>query len=444
MHAFVTLVNFRAGFLVFLFAYATYPRFFAVGIGGAGFALTGQRIMLVSLAGVFLLRLLYGTRDAVAGMNAFLQERALLLGFLGLLLSRLAGNLLTGRVDVAVIVTFVDEAMYTLFIALLALTCITTRKHLYTVLTVIVLSMFPNEIAAIIEAFIQRPIFPASLTLDFETARDATGIVAGAARFGFYRAMGFFDSSLKLMAVAICILPVAIHLVQRANTQFKQRLIIFIAFMIPVVVLLTGSRTGIMVLILMTAFYGYQFVRRRFGPLDAFLLMTVMVIVGAGLLFFLADDIISNFLFGKVGGRSTTSRVLQYAFSWPLLLESPWLGYGYARNFVDVIDINRIDGYYLRIAMEGGVVALTCLFFIFWRAIRTLSLLEKLGDPGAAYALKLSLYMLAIMMLALNMGASNFYVYLYAAIAVALKRIVLAEHAAGQLATEPRTADAVG
>ena len=444
LHALVTVVNFRAGFLLFIFAYATYPRVFAFGLGAAGFALTAQRLMLVSLAGVFLLRLLYGTRDVRLGLQALYEEKALLFAIGGLLLARLAGNLLTGRIDVAVMATMVDETLYTLFVALLVLTCITNRKHVYLLLTVIVLSMFPNELAAIVETLIQRSIFPASLTVDFETARDAESLITGSARFGFYRVMGFFDSSLKLMAVAIAIFPLAVHLAQKADSELTRRLMAFIAFMIPVCIVLTGSRTGLMILLLMLAFYGYHYVRRRFGPLDAFLLMSVMVLIGTVALFLLFDDIVNNFLFGKVGGKSSASRVLQYLFSWPLFLDSPWLGYGYARNIVDVIEINRIDGYYLRIALEGGVVALGCLAWIYWRSIRTLTILHQLGDPGAAQALKLALYMLAIMMLALNMGTGSFYVYLYAAITVAMKRIVLAEHAAGSAVPAGRTVNASG
>jgi len=419
-------MNYRLGFLLFVFFYATYPRLLAVGLGDQGFALTAQRIMLLMLLLLFGLRYIYGASDVRRGMAILWQESGTLILFFGLLLSRVLGNLLTGRFDLSAIVSFVDETLFTLFLVLLAFSVIQTRRHVHMLLLVIVLSLLPNQIIACIEFVTQRSIFPASLQVDFETSRSVGAMLEGGTRFGLYRVQGAFESPLKLMAVMVLTMPLTIYLRGITRKGFLRSLLTMILLLQPVVIFWTGSRTGIMMMLIVVMAYVYRFVKYRFGKLESALLIFLMGSLALMFLILTADSILNNFLLGSEGSRSTTSRLVQYVLSYPLIKTSPLFGYGYARNIVDVIDINRMDGYYLRTVMEGGLVALTCLVMLFWRSLRKLGRLQNSGDYHLALSLRISLCAMAIMMLALNMGTSSFYTYLFFGLTLILERLARA------------------
>jgi hypothetical protein len=415
-------LSFRMGFLLFIFFYATYPRLLALGIGEQGFALTAQRMMLLGLIVLFGLRYVYGAGDARRGMAILWQELGTLLLFLGLLGSRLMGNLLTGRLDLSAIVGFIDETVFTLFIVLLVFSVIRTRRDVHALLLVIALSVFPNEIVTAIEFVTQRSIFPASLQVDFETSRSVDKMLEGGTRFGLYRVQGLFESPLKLMELVVLSIPLVVYLIRITPTGFLRTLLMLILAVQPVVVALTGSRTGIMMLLLVGLAYLYRFVKQRFGRIESAMLLLVFGLVGLSALIIGFDSIVDGFLFSREGSRSTASRFIQYVLSVPLIQASPLFGYGYARNIVDVIDINRMDGYYLRTLMEGGGVGLGCLLALQWRSLRKLYQLRNRDDYHLAFALSVSLGAMAVMMLALNMSTSSFYSYLFFGLTLVIER----------------------
>lgn len=407
---------------MFVFCYATYPRLFAMGIGNEGFALTAQRMMLLFMMLMFALRYMYGAEDVRRGLRILRQEGATLLLFSGLLVSRLIGNLTTGRLDLAAIVSFVDEAVFTLFIVLLVFTCIRNRRDINILLLVIALSLLPNQLIAVYEFITQGSIFPASLRIDFETARAAEDMLEGGARYGLYRVMGTFENPLKLMAISVLTVPIVVYLRTLVREPMLRNMLLFVLVMQPVVIFWTGSRTGLIMLVLVLGGYAYQFVNARFGRLESTILVLVMALAAATVLALTGKVIVDSFLFSSEGSKSTTSRFLQYAFSIPLVQESPLFGYGYARNIVDIIDIKRMDGYYLRTVMEGGLVALGCLLALYWRSIRMLNRLYARTKDDIAVCLRISLGAMAVMMLALNMGTSSFYTYMFFGVVVMLDR----------------------
>lgn len=448
VHACVSLVNFRAGFLLFIFLYASYPRLFALGLGQEGFALTAQRMMIMVTVSLLMLRFLYGATDLKRGFAMLRKESGLAFLFSGLLLSKVIGNLVTGRLDFPAIVSFVDEAVVVFFLLMMTFTVIRTARDVYLVLLAITLSLLPNQFAAIIEFITQESIFPSSLQLDFETNRSAEGMVTGGVRFGSYRVMGTFESSLKLMEMSVLALPMAAYLWTTATARYERYVLGFITLMGPLVIYWTGSRTGQAMLALQLTVYAFQYVRWKFGRMESLLVIVLSALFFSVFLGVNARSIIQGWLFAAGAEKSSLSRVFQYLLSWPLFLQSPWFGYGFARNIVDVIDLDRMDGYYLRTVMEGGLVSLFCLIALFVRSIRRLRMVgRRSSDPAAkplTNALVLTLAGMLVMMLALNMGTSAFYAFLLFALVPVIQanyapEVTMAEYkvGSGEVAAEP-------
>jgi len=99
----LALYNFQLGILAAVFFYALYPRFLSLGIGAEGFALTGQRAMLLILAFLYVLRALWGSAEIAHGIKILRQYRAITLSLAIFLAARLGGNGVTGWIDMGAI-----------------------------------------------------------------------------------------------------------------------------------------------------------------------------------------------------------------------------------------------------------------------------------------------------------------------------------------------------
>jgi hypothetical protein len=428
IHAGTSLVNFRLGFYTFIFLYVTYPRLFAIGIGGEGFALTAQRIMLLTMAVLFFLKILYGSADTQNAIRIFRDERTIAISFAGLLLGRLIGNITTGRIDLTVVTGFADEFLNTLFIVLVICCCLTKRTHVHKLWVIFAASVIVNELVTCIEFFIQGSIYPDSLNLDFETARSSEKMIEGGSRYGSYRVMGLFDSTLKLMALGCLALPIFWHLAKNARLP-NERIIFYSALaFLPLMILMTGSRTGMIVMVFVILCYLTPIIINSFSGIMRVVIISTISLLIIAVLYASLDSLLNSFLFGSGTGKSTASRVFQYVYGWELLLQSPIFGYGYARNIVDVIEIQTIDSYYLRVLMEGGAVALVSLLALFRSTFLLLGRVklnaDNESDKQLAAGLQITLAVLAVTMLVINMGTISLYVFVICGSAIVLNRSI--------------------
>ena len=138
-HFTLSIIHYRAGFFLFMLLYGIYPRFFSLGLSNEGFALTGQRAMILVLFGLFILRVLWGSAEVRLALNLLKQYRMLMLYLSLFLLSRLAGNLVTGRIDVGSIGAMVSEVMLSAFVVILVITYVRTRADISTLMGAIMI-----------------------------------------------------------------------------------------------------------------------------------------------------------------------------------------------------------------------------------------------------------------------------------------------------------------
>ncbi len=429
IHGLVSLASFRMGFYLFIFLYGIYPRFLAVGIGTHGFALTAQRAMVVTLFVLLMLRMLFGTSDFGRVMEFFRKNKLIFVLLLSIPLAKVAGNIVTGRLDAGVIGAVINEFFLTIFVVILVVACVTTIRHVIIVVSVVVFTLLINELAVIVEISKGGSLFADALEIDFAT-RDDRDLLAGRLRSGSYRAMGLFQTSLEMAAFTCLAFPLgvaALGIVRDTGVRTVAALVLVLA---GPVIYWTGSRTGLSVYALLVAFYFFRVITRplnsRFRAVVSF--FTIAIVLAA--VYFFADEILRYFLTGieRAHLRSAFSRIEQYVFSVPILAESPWFGFGFSRSIVDIIDLENLDGLYLKTAMEGGVIAVTLLMLLFSRTIwELIQIRSKTLDKRITRiteGLAISLTSIMVMGLALSLPSNKFYAFLIIGLTSAMCRIV--------------------
>ena len=425
VHGLVSLWSLRAGFFLFVLLYAVFPRFLEVGVSEHGFALTGQRTMIAALAFLFLLHWLYGSSHVRRAVRILKDNKSVFLLLVGILLAKIAGNVVAGRLNATEFATFANEFLLSVFVVVLTVTCVVSRRDIYLVLILVVLSLFINQLAAIAEYIKGGSLFVGAVELDFSvgTVKDQ---LAGAYRVGSYRVRGLLESSLELAALSCIALPFALVLVRKfRESPIGVLAAAALALLIPVVIW-TGSRSGLSMLILLAGFVTFRLFCKPLSSTGRTVAVAVATVVAIPLAVMFLDDAVRLF-FSTADAqqtRSAMSRFNQYVFAIPLLSQSPWFGFGFARNIVSVVDINWIDSVYLRTAMEGGAVGLALLLMLLARTSLSLFRIRRTAilrsDWQLTDGLLLSQGCLMILMLVLNLPSSILYLFLIVGLTLVL------------------------
>lgn len=364
----VAVVSYRWGIALFFFLHAVYPRFFSFGLGDEGFALTGQRAMIFVLFGLFLLRALWGSPDIRQGAEIFRRYKAVVLPLALFLAARFAGNMVTGRFDLGSAAALVSESVLSIFVVYMLANYVRNYRQFFVIVTMIVASLFFNQIVAVIEFATGGPIFPQDLDLQYEQARSEEELLAGKIRDDRYRSMGFFDSSNALGGLGVLVLPYLIAMFQTRLNLGRGILCVLVFLLLLPVAVFSGSRTALFFCLGILGWYVFHYIAAGLSKPGKLLLGAIFGILMAVMLFVLASGYIEQQLFGEGYRGSTLYRYLQYVYGMDALIQSPLFGYGFARNIGDIVNIRPLDSFYLRILLEGGIVALIAYLVALRRA----------------------------------------------------------------------------
>lgn len=414
-HALTCMFSIRVGILIFFFFYPLYPRFFALGVSSEGFALTGQRAMLFLLAGFYVLRVLWGSVEVRRGLEELQRYKVLFYAVVGFLLARLAGNLVTLRIDLGSIAALVGEVLLSLFAMVLVVTYFRSRNEVVRLLSVIVVSLLVSQLTATFEFFRGESLFPQELEIQYESAIDEERLLEGRTRADVYRAMAFFDNPLELAGLICLTFPLAIAAAGiRQALMLRLLSILSVLLAIPVAVF-TGSRTAVGAVLLVIAWYAYLSISRGMTRFGRMFFALVAIAGGIGAVWVVGSGLIERVLFGEGFTGSTTYRALQYVYVAATLPESPLFGFGFARNIGDVVDIRPLDSFYLRMVLEGGIAALLAYFLAISRCLSIhRRLLRQSGDAlirGLATALMVSLTMALLIAFVLSLPFDRLYIF---------------------------------
>lgn len=428
-HALTCMLNYRAGILLFLFLYPIYPRFFALGVSSEGFALTGQRVMIFVLAGFYILRFLWGSAEVRKGLESLQQFRGLYFAIGAIILFRLAGNVFTARVDVGAVAALVGETLISIFIFLLVVTYVRTKREIGILLSILVTSLLISQLAATVEFFQAQTLFPQDIDIQYETQYSDEALLEGRSRDDIYRARAFFDNPLELAGLIILLLPLAIANMRIAPTLTQRAMSCLAIFLAVPVAVFTGSRTAMGCSLGIIAWYLYTAVSKGMSRMGKLFLAFSVGGLGVVAIASLGSGLVERSLFTGRSGTSAAYRVIQYGLSAEALTESPVFGFGFARNIGDIVNIIPLDSFYLRMTLEGGIAALISLFMVYYFCFSILK--TPIADTSAKYfksfnmALRVSLTVSAIAALVLSFPSDRLYLYLIMGLCVVYGRLNL-------------------
>ena len=423
----VLLVNYRAALFLAVFLYSIYPRFFSLGVSDDGFALTAQRAMLLMLAGMYVLRALWGSWEVRYGWQILSRYRGIMIALLVYLTARLAGNVLSGTVGVGMIVQLVSETLISGLVLVLVVTYVRSRSDILALLTLILVSLLFNQLISIYEFSTQSTIFPESIALQYDTGSKGEELLEGRVRDEAYRAMGIFDNPLKLSAFLGMMLPLSVFLMGCARTTLMRVLAGTSVVLALPTAFFAGSRAALGIVLLVFCWYAYQWLAEGMSRAGRRFLAFCGVVVGGGLLLGVGSGLIQEFLFGDAYARSTEARFIAYATVPLLLLDSPIFGFGYSRNIVEALNLGALDPFYLRLALEGGVVSLIAFLVILsgaFRVLRPAALQnESAFDRDLARSLRLAFAVIGLLAIVLTISYVRMYFFLFVGLAMVLMHL---------------------
>jgi len=287
-----------------------------------------------------------------------------------------------------------------------------------------------NQFIVLVESYNGQPIFPASLELQYNAAGMEKKQLGGRVREGLYRAQSVFDNALTLSALLCITLPLCLSLMALAKVTLVRVLSMLTVLLALPVVFLTGSRSGILVVLFIFAWMVYARLSRGFGKWGRRWLALGLGSVGVLMIYMVAGNLLQSLFFGEVYVNSTNARLLGYIAVPALLVDSPLFGFGYSRHIVAQLEPGQpLDPFLFVIALEGGVVAVAAFFFFMYKASLLLQPIVlgaagEVEDARLALGLRLSMGVSIILMLALGLSFVRMYIFLAAGMAIALHHMV--------------------
>ena len=138
-----------------------------------------------------------------------------------------------------------------------------------------------------------------------------------------------------------------------------------------------------------------------------------------------------SLLLGTQYARSGESRALQFVRVPFALSASPWFGFGYARNIIDLVDVGHVDSFFLQTALEGGLFTLVILLAVMYGSTR-LVVAVAADSTDRSYAiiarhLAVSMGFAFLLSLVLSLSDIRFYVFLFIGLSIVLHQLALSE-----------------
>jgi hypothetical protein len=246
-----------------------------------------------------------------------------------------------------------------------------------------------------------------------------------------YRVMGSFTNPLLLSSFVCITLPLAFFLLRH---RVRLGRLVAVGLALPTVVW-TLSRSGVLALmvtlgaLVLLEFYRKTRVDRTLRWITLILAIGVGG-MGAFTLLDFANQATMDEAVSVSDDNSALYRLAQYVIVAQLLSESPrrmLLGFGMQRNMVEELEsLVNLDNYFLRIALEAGLLGLGCLLLFggaAWRLIHRISSNTNFWDGryfDAEFALAAKLHLVAVFVTMVFVSVPYNFLYLYLVIGMAI------------------------
>lgn len=441
----LAITGLRRAFFVFLFCAGFLPAYVAIplGIGGAGVSL--MQIMTLTMTVFVVLSFLYKPKPWLAALSPAVFSK-----FSMIFLLLYACKFISIQTNNFPNATFymIDEMirMYTMF--LLGARYLSDLPSLYTGLRLLVAGAILQWFTIPLEAVMQGPLLQSIVQVQVTTVGE--DVLQGFERAGAYRNQGFFDHPLSLAEYTIYVLTFLFGIKKMSKSRAPILMSLLIAITLAST-LSTGTRFAFIAGPIIVA--AYLFLERpRFTRRSTLALykggVVLSVALGSYLVVVVAQNVdwfVNTFSF-LVGDdvseiASVFSRASQYDIIPREVMNSGFMGVfgeGHRSDFITRFD-TRLDNYYLRTMIEGGMLG--WVFFsilVIYSILRSRDFLKYGYDDSinaAMYFMILFFVSFAINKLFLSMNFNNWLFFVFSGSMISLTQNIKISESKPTLAT---------
>jgi hypothetical protein len=428
----LALANLRRGFYIYLASLPLLPAYIAIPLvkGGAGLSL--NRMMTYGLFLAMLVAILRNTEMWLQKIRQIGEWPGFIFWLAVLFMAKLISTA-TNQEAVA-LVYWLDELIGVIVVFILAVRYVTDIETLRRLLSILLVILFVQLMVVLFESLSMRPIFQGIVEIQVSTVGDVS---EGFERAGSYRAVGLFDNPLSLaeyLLIGVTMLLGA-HRLNKGRHSFA--FIAGFAF-IMAGLYFTAARFSVVVLfvaIFVAVLFNYSNRIAGYGRFVTYML-TACILSFFGFVAYLAITDVNWFIDilntysgeDEKGTASVVSRASQY-----ILIPSEIfgnssygiVGEGIRSQLIERLDV-RLDNYFLRVLIEGGVLGMIAFIALLAIALRhAISSVryskQSLGSANnVRFFLILFFVLFSLNKLFLSMSYNNQYFFLFAGIALSL------------------------
>lgn len=436
----VGIVSLRRALFWFVVALPFLPHYFAIPLGG-GAGLAAARLSAYVLFMLIMVSMILDQKSWQPTFAALRQHRWVLWLFGVITLARLLSTL--AFQPVGVLYYWADEAVLLFSVLLLSVRVCLDLGNIEKLGRVLFGVALVQALLALLEGGLDRHLLAGIVNI--EVATVGTDILEGRIRGGGHRAQTLFDNPLSLAEYMLYAL-IAILFLYRPTRSRRSLVTWGVLGLIVLAILQTKSRFPFLLLAVSGLTFQTLSVTARMASKTRAIVSGALLLVGAAIVY-LGGYFVFNFeqflpVIDEVffsgenveGRNSVIERGLQYNLITGEILSNPFgglLGEGYRSGLIWRLEL-KLDNYYLRMLIEGGVFAVLALISMIaglaltalrgFRQTRTLPLTgEDRGFLRRFYLGMLFFFIsFGLSKLFLSMNFNNYMLFLFAGAIIAV------------------------
>lgn len=417
-------------FLLSITLMILWPRYLVLKFGGPD--ITPQRIVHGVLIGAWLVALISPTYRTES-MRTIKRYSTIVLMVSMLIVLRIFSSLHSAYPTIS-LYGAINEILVADLPFFILLGLIREPRHVVKIAFAILAAGIVVAGLGIFESRLQHTLFasliPPGMSFSSEYIQQA---ISEKIRGGAYRIQSTFSHPLLLAEFLVFVFPIAVYFAFAGKDKLSKFTGILGLFLFPVALILTGSRAGVITIIVIVLIISIFLVRRSlrqqtFGMAGLVTVILSSALISAVMITILMAGIIrSDYFSGRNidEKQSSKARVTMIQNGLPLIAKQPFLGYGVnmAANELGFKGNGAltIDNYYLSLALESGFFApiLFC-FIVAVVAYMGFSLgLSDLGSNGLLAGM-LSTSLLGMMLIQLILSIPHNLPFLYTTLSLIL------------------------
>lgn len=413
------------------------PFYFAIPVGGSsgGAGIAAAQLSTFVLFLLLVLSLLLDAKGWQRSLRAIAAQKWFLWSFALLSSSRLISTVINQ--PLGAVFYWADEMLLLTTVFFLAVRVVLDLSSIDKLGRIFFGIAMIQAVFAFLESSLGHHLLLGVVNIQVSTV--GANILDGIVRGGSHRAQTFFDNPLT-MAEYMLYMLVAVYFLYRMQYQQRTLMTWCALGLILLAILQTKARFPFVLLTTTIVLFQLLSISTRISAISRVMLL-VSIVLGGLAISFLVGYFVFNFdqflpvlnaMFADETDiskkASIISRAVQYA-AIPTEILSQWsaglLGEGYRSNLIERLDI-RLDNYYLRIMIEGGLIALasyiTMLFFLVIRSLKAYRQLRylQLTSQDRVFLKRVYLFFLfffiqfAFSKMFLSMSFNNYLLFLFA------------------------------